>query len=157
MCLKCHSHTNSHDVCNYHIIVVRLSERRTRTQNNVYKIMLNAEKWNFNWAETKYIYVHNEMIRTRQELLPLSEMEVRRQTRFYASSLHSCDPWSWYINGLVQESRNYSALTMEIRLSCINPSIYALHRKIAKPITFSNFTTHITHSTWCVKFSTYIE
>ena len=30
-----------------------------------------------------------------------------------------------YIDGLVQERRNYSALAMELRLSYINPSIYA--------------------------------
>ena len=29
-----------------------------------------------------------------------------------------------YINGLVQERRNSSALAMELRLSCINPSIW---------------------------------
>ena len=28
-----------------------------------------------------------------------------------------------YIDGLVQKRRNSSALTMELRLSCINPSI----------------------------------
>ena len=32
------------------------------------------------------------------------------------------DPIS-YINGLVQERRNSSALAMELRISCTNPSI----------------------------------
>ena len=29
-----------------------------------------------------------------------------------------------YINGLVQERRNSSALAMELRLSCINPGFF---------------------------------
>ena len=32
-----------------------------------------------------------------------------------------------YINGLVQERRNSSALAMELRLSCTNPSIWPQH------------------------------
>ena len=32
----------------------------------------------------------------------------------------------FYIDGLVQEWRNSSALAMELRLSCINPLIYAV-------------------------------
>ena len=32
---------------------------------------------------------------------------------------------TWYIDGLVQERRNSSALAMELRLSCNNPSICA--------------------------------
>ena len=32
--------------------------------------------------------------------------------------------WSSYIDGSVQERRNSSALAMELRLSCTNPSIY---------------------------------
>ena len=35
-----------------------------------------------------------------------------------------------HINGLVQERHNSSALAMELHLSCINPSIYALHTAI---------------------------
>ena len=35
-----------------------------------------------------------------------------------------------YIDGLVQESRNSSALAMELRLSCINSSILALKQRI---------------------------
>ena len=31
-----------------------------------------------------------------------------------------------HIDGLVQERRNSSALAMELRLSCTNPSTYAL-------------------------------
>ena len=31
-----------------------------------------------------------------------------------------------YFDGLAQERRNSSALAMELRLSCTNPSIYAL-------------------------------
>ena len=31
-----------------------------------------------------------------------------------------------HTDGLVQERRNSSALAMELRLSCINPSIYAM-------------------------------
>ena len=31
-----------------------------------------------------------------------------------------------YINGLMQERRNSSALAMELRLPCINPSIWTL-------------------------------
>ena len=30
-----------------------------------------------------------------------------------------------HIDGLVQESRNSSVLAMELRLSCINPSLYS--------------------------------
>ena len=30
----------------------------------------------------------------------------------------------WYIDGLIQEKRNSIANAMELRLSCINPSIY---------------------------------
>ena len=30
----------------------------------------------------------------------------------------------YYIDGLVQERRNSSVLAMELRLSCINPSVY---------------------------------
>ena len=33
----------------------------------------------------------------------------------------------WYIDGLVQERRNSSALAMELRASCINPSIWNVH------------------------------
>ena len=33
--------------------------------------------------------------------------------------------YSIYINGLVRKRRNSSALAMELRLSCTNPSIYA--------------------------------
>ena len=29
-----------------------------------------------------------------------------------------------YVDGLVQETRNSSALAMELRLSCTNPSLY---------------------------------
>ena len=32
-----------------------------------------------------------------------------------------------YIDGLVQERHNSSALAMELRLSCTNPSIFELH------------------------------
>ena len=32
--------------------------------------------------------------------------------------------WHYDMNGLVQERRNSSALAMELRLSCTNPSIY---------------------------------
>ena len=32
----------------------------------------------------------------------------------------------WYIDGLVQERRNSSALAMELRLSCTNPSILSV-------------------------------
>ena len=39
-----------------------------------------------------------------------------------------CKPAAWYskthMDGLVQERRNSSALAMELRLSCTNPSIY---------------------------------
>ena len=33
--------------------------------------------------------------------------------------------YPYYINGLVQERRNSSALALELRLSCTNPSIYS--------------------------------
>ena len=36
-------------------------------------------------------------------------------------SIHTED----YLDGLVQEKRNYSALAMELRLSCTKPSILA--------------------------------
>ena len=34
------------------------------------------------------------------------------------------------IDGLVQKRRNSSALAVELRLSCTNPSIYSLKRKV---------------------------
>ena len=37
------------------------------------------------------------------------------------------EPTSHHIHGLVQERRNSSALAMELRFSCTNPSIYAWH------------------------------
>ena len=36
-----------------------------------------------------------------------------------------------HIDGLVQEKRNFSALAVELRLSCINPSIW--YRPAIKP------------------------
>ena len=39
------------------------------------------------------------------------------------AAISSCH-WSVYIDGLMQERRNSSALAMELRLSCINPSIF---------------------------------
>ena len=36
------------------------------------------------------------------------------------------------INGLVQETRNSSALAMELRLSCTNPLNYVLHQPDTK-------------------------
>ena len=42
--------------------------------------------------------------------------------------IHQCvyvSPWGPYIDGLVQERRNSSALAMELRLFCTNPSIYS--------------------------------
>ena len=39
--------------------------------------------------------------------------------------MHMCQ-WTnhgWYIEGLMQERRNSSALAMELRLSCIDPLI----------------------------------
>ena len=42
-----------------------------------------------------------------------------------------------YIDGLMQERRNSHALAMELRLSCINPSIYGMwrHRKFMTTVT----------------------
>ena len=39
-----------------------------------------------------------------------------------------------YIDGLVQERRNYSALTMELRLCCLNPSMYTTNLKMVSSI-----------------------
>ena len=53
-----------------------------------------------------------------------------------------------YIDGLMQEIRNSSALAMELRLSCINPSILAFymgHRK-GSGITEQHYET-------CVKWT----
>ena len=35
--------------------------------------------------------------------------------------------YDYHIDGLVQERRNSSALAMELRLSCINPSTWSCH------------------------------
>ena len=37
-----------------------------------------------------------------------------------------------YVDGLVQGRRNASALAMELRLSCTNPSMCELHYNLAK-------------------------
>ena len=37
------------------------------------------------------------------------------------------DEIQYHIGGLVQERRNSGALAIELRLSCINPSIYNNH------------------------------
>ena len=45
-----------------------------------------------------------------------------------------------HIDGLVQERRYSSALTMELRLSCFNPSIYWIvfnHRMVQELVTFT--------------------
>ena len=39
----------------------------------------------------------------------------------------------YYIDGLVQERRNYSALALELRISCTNPPIYVSYAEL--PIT----------------------
>ena len=44
------------------------------------------------------------------------------------SQLYSCIHGIADINGLVQETRNSSALAMELRLSCTNPLNYVLHQ-----------------------------
>ena len=44
---------------------------------------------------------------------------------------------SWYIDGLVQERRNSSALAMELRLSCTNPSICTPHAAFLHNPTWS--------------------
>ena len=43
-----------------------------------------------------------------------------RLTTHSSLAMHSLD----HFNGLVQERSNSSALALELRLSCINPSIY---------------------------------
>ena len=48
------------------------------------------------------------------------------------------------IDGLVQERRNSSALAMELRLSCINPSKWCW----MKPTWFINLTIHYSDFTW---------
>ena len=45
------------------------------------------------------------------------------------------------IDGLVQESRSFSALAMELRLSCINPSIWSYEQK---PLDQSESNTNVT-------------
>ena len=57
------------------------------------------------------------------------------------------------IDGLVQERRNSSALAMELRLSCINPSLqYNIHRlvsyKIWQPLALSNKDRSLLHWAW---------
>ena len=42
----------------------------------------------------------------------------------------------WYINGLVQERRNSSALAMELRLSCTNPSKSHLYNIMAQSTVY---------------------
>ena len=57
-----------------------------------------------------------------------------------------------HIDGLMQERRNSSALAMELRLSCINPLIYALamelHLSFTNPWIYDNYflLTYIIHS-----------
>ena len=48
------------------------------------------------------------------------------QTSPYLILLVQDRQWSWWlqVSGLVQERRNSSALAMELRLSCTNPSMY---------------------------------
>ena len=53
-----------------------------------------------------------------------------------------------YINGLVQERRNSSALTMELRLSCTNPSICYLLQSL-KPVVIRMPTSFITGGHSC--------
>ena len=50
-----------------------------------------------------------------------------KMTSFILNRCPSYFSWHWddHIDGLVQERRNSSALAMELRLSCTNPSIYA--------------------------------
>ena len=44
-------------------------------------------------------------------------------------------PAGFYIDGLVQEKRNSSALAMELRLSCTNPSMWMMSYKPEVPFT----------------------
>ena len=65
----------------------------------------------------------------------------------------------WNIDGLVQERRNSSALAMELRLSCTNPSIYNMKHVASIPITpflcvsWSKPTAIYPH--WCLPFHIY--
>ena len=50
----------------------------------------------------------------------------------------------WYIDGLVQEKRNSSALAMELRLSCTNPSIwYCLKKACNYPPASNNLIVNV--------------
>ena len=59
-----------------------------------------------------------------------------------SACISTYDIYKRYINGLVQERRNSSALAMELRLSCTNPSIYSAKNK-ARPSVFHYITFFI--------------
>ena len=52
----------------------------------------------------------------------MKKIEPVTQSKYIISFCSLC-----YIDGLVQERRNSSALAMELRMSCTNPSIYAIY------------------------------
>ena len=77
-------------------------------------------------------WLHNCLVRTHNYLWLLSVACGFTQAVYN---------WSWvpdYINGLVQERRNSIADALELRLSCTNPSIWAL-----KPLGSI-------HKNWCI-------
>ena len=58
-------------------------------------------------------------------------------------------PWCRFVDGLMQNIRNSSVLAMELRLSCINPSIYP--KQLLQCLGIRNNARHIdwlTHD-WC--------
>ena len=64
----------------------------------------------YNWYSTVLIYTD----------LPCNKDLVRKKHRLYLTM------WYPYVDGLVQDRCNSSAVVMELRLSCTNPTIFAL-------------------------------
>ena len=60
--------------------------------------------------------------------LKIAPVSIKQPWRMWVD-ISYISTMNWYINGLVQERRNSSALAMELRLSCTNPSISYNHIK----------------------------
>ena len=69
------------------------------------------EKWQIICPFQNYMHIN---------LCPWLMYSLLRLTTHSSLAMHSLD----HFNGLVQERGNSSALALELRLSCINPSIY---------------------------------
>ena len=94
---------------------------------NYYNLGLESEHVYFLKSTAKHEMTSDQWVRAREmEILLL--MHWDHMVTMIRTSMKLCSIiWSLHIDGLVQERRNSSALAMELRLSCTNPLISAIH------------------------------